>query len=221
MGRLAWGTDVKQQTKKSAAAKKSKKSNRAVIVFVSLVGTLGLTSALLLALAPAPLTPDVATALFALDAPASLDVIFDTAVAPTPGRWKYIYIHHSRTPAGSAATLAREGGLAEHFVIGNGDGCVDGEIQVTQRWAQQESINDPPPGVSHIDPACISICLIGDFDQTRPTPTQQRRLAQLVGALQAKLQIPASQVWLIDQPGSVAGIGRQFPKEEFRTAILP
>jgi hypothetical protein len=200
---------------------KKKKSNRKVIVFVCLFGTLALTSALLLALAPAPLTPDAATSLFAIDAPTSLDVIFDTKTPTRLGRWKYIYIHHSRTPAGNAATLAQDNGLSDHFVIGNGDGCVDGEIQITQRWNLQNSIAHPPAGVSQIDPACISICLVGDFDQARPTPTQQRRLAQLVGALQSHLHIPATHVLTFDQPGSPAGVGRSFPVASFRNQILP
>ncbi len=200
---------------------KKHKSNRKVIVFVSLVGTLTLTSALLLALAPAPLTADTSTSLFAVDAPSSLDVIFETQVPSNLGRWKYIYIHHSNTPAGNAATLAQNSGLSDHFIIGNGDGCVDGEIQITQQWNRQDSISTPPAGVSRIDPTCISICLIGDFDRTRPTPTQQRRLAQLVGTLQAKLRVPSSHVIMVDQPNSVAGIGHSFPLDAFRNQILP
>ena len=198
---------------------KKNKSNRKVVVFVSLVGTLTLTSALLLALAPAPLTPDTSTSLFAVDAPSSLDAIFDTNT-PAVGRWKYIYIHHSRTPAGNARTIADEG-VVDHFVIGNGDGCVDGELQMTQTWKRQESIDRPPTGVSRMDPTCISVCIVGDFDHSRPTPTQERRLAQLVGTLQSKLHIPANRVLTVDQPGSMAGIGHSFPTEQFRNLILP
>src|SRR5690348_8226362 len=55
-----------------------KKSQRKFIVFSTLLGVLTLTSALLMALAPAPLVPDAATSLFAVDEPRSLDVIFQT-----------------------------------------------------------------------------------------------------------------------------------------------
>jgi N-acetylmuramoyl-L-alanine amidase len=200
---------------------KKNQPNRKVLVFVSLIGTLTLTSALLLSLAPAPLTADTATSLFAVDTPTSLDPVFDTQTPTTAGRWRYIYIHQSRTVSGSAASLAQANALSDHFVIGNGDGCVDGEIQITQRWNLQSSILNPPVGVSKIDPACISICLIGDFDQGRPTPTQERRLAQLVDALQSRLQIPAKHVLTMDEPGSPAGVGRQFPVTAFRNQILP
>jgi hypothetical protein len=197
---------------------KKNKSNRKVIVFASLVATLTVTSALLLALAPAPLAPAAFTSLFAVNSPGSLDAVFNTQ---TPlGTWKYIYIHHSQAAEGSAATLARDHVLDDHFVIGNGDGCVDGEIQITQKWNQQEAVLNPPQGVGRIDPACISICLIGDFDQSQPTPTQERRLEQLVSALQSRLGISSSHVYTLDQPSSPAGIGRLFASATFRQQIL-
>jgi N-acetylmuramoyl-L-alanine amidase len=194
---------------------KKKASNRKFVVFVSLMGTLTLTSILLLTLSPAPLTADVATSLFAVDLPGSFDSIFDSQAAPT--RWKYIYIHQSRTATGSATGLAQ----SDHFVIGNGDGSLDGEIQVTKLWARQDSVLSPPTDVRQIDPACISICLIGDFDKTQPTAMQQHRLTQLVSALQGRLRIPASQVWILDQPGSPAGVGKWFLTTAFRNQILP
>ena len=105
-----------------------KNSHRKFIVFVSLVGLLTLTSALLLALAPAPLMPDAASSLFAIDAPPSLDVIFNTKVQSPPNRWKYIYVRHSRTASGSALSLGQApGGLGDHFVIGS-------EFEKTPPW---------------------------------------------------------------------------------------
>jgi len=205
---ILWNRDVKK-----------KASNRKLIVFVGLMGTLTLTSILLLTLAPAPLTPDAATSLFAVDLPGSLDPIFDShsSTPPAAARWKYIFVHQSRTSGGDAATL----GHSNHFVVGNGDGSLDGEIQITRLWTGQDSILTPPTGVPLIDPACSCICLIGDFDKTRPTAAQQHSLIQLVSALQSRLRIPASQVWLIDRPGSPAGVGQWFPTTAFRNQILP
>ena len=190
-------------------------------MFVSLVGVLMLTSALLLALAPAPLSPEATSSLFAVDAPQSYDVLFDTNVPVTAGRWKFIYIHHSQTPSGSAQSLCTtEAGLPDHFVIGNGDGCGDGEIQIGQRWAQQTAAG-VTPGASEIRADCISICVIGDFNHARPTPTQERRLAQLVSALQGRLKVNGKAVSLYPRTASPAGIGRYFPEAEFRARILP
>ena len=197
-------------------------TRRRVTVLVSLVGVLTLTSALLRALAPAPLNPQASSSLFAIEAPESLDVLFtSTSVPVLDGRWHYIYIHHSASLGGSAQTLSESAtGLPDHFVIGNGDGCADGEIQIGQRWTQQ-SAPGVTPGATYIEPGCISICLIGDFNQTRPTPTQDRRLVQLVSALQNRLRVPGARVFLDTNTANAAGIGRHFPANEFRSQVLP
>jgi hypothetical protein len=198
-----------------------KKSRRKFIVFSTLLGVLSLTSALLMALAPAPLVPDAATSLFAVDEPRSMDVIFQTKVAVGGGSWKNIYIHHSKTASGNALSLAQASdGMGDHFIIGNGDGLMDGEIQIGQRWNQQQP-GLPPVGVNQLDTHWISIGLVGDFDKTVPTPTQLRRLAQLVGALQGELHVPAANVLVIDKPRTPAGIGRYFPQSAFRGQLLP
>ena len=190
-----------------------------MIVLASLVTVLTLTSALLLALAPAPLSPGASNTLFAIDTPQSLDVIFQPDVPMASGRWKFIYIHQSGTSAGNAMSLARDGSsIPDHFVIGNGDGSVDGGLEVCPRWTAQ-SVATVAPGHS-IDPDCISICLVGDFDRSVPTPTQLRRLEQLVGALQVRLRIPANNVLLLDEPTS-AGSGRYFPQTALRDQLLP
>jgi hypothetical protein len=182
------------------------------------------TSVLLLALAPAPLKPDAAASLFALDAPhgpRSMDVIFDTPHPVADGRWKTIYVHHSQTASGNAATLgARPGGLGDHFVIGNGSGCVDGEVQVGHRWAAQLPAGPATPTTS-VRPDCISICLVGDFNRTAPTPTQRMRLAQLVTTLQARLKIGADSVYLVQGSNTPADAGRHFPLDAFRQQLQP
>jgi hypothetical protein len=197
-----------------------KKAHRRFVVFTSLIAVLTLTSALLLALAPAPLAPDASSSLFAIDAPQTMDVIFQTKTRCETNRWKYIYIRHSRTAAGNALTLTNNKAVpADHFVIGNGDGAVDGEIQIGQHWDSQTSATAPAGAT--IDPACISICLVGDFDQTRPTPTQLHRLVQLVNALQARFRVPAQNIVLVNQAKSPAGIGKYFPQSALREQLLP
>jgi hypothetical protein len=200
-----------------------KKSHRKFIVFSTLLGVLTLTSALLMALAPAPLVPDAATSLFAVDEPRSMDAIFVTKAPLVPSHWRTIYIHHTQTPAGNALTLGQgTDGLGDHFIIGNGDGLLDGEIQVSQRWNQQQPARAPAANVAGtVDQSFISIGLIGDFDKTVPTPTQLRRLSQLVGALQGELHVAGSNVVVIESPKSPAGIGRYFPKTAFRGQLLP
>lgn len=204
--------------------KQSQRRQRKIVVFSTLLGVLTLTSALLMALEPAPITPDAAASLFAVDEPRSMDEIFQTKSPIPANRWKYIYVHHSRTASGNALTLGQgTNGIGDHFVIGNGDGCVDGEIQISQRWNQQLPAL-PPAGANTVEPAwsqSISICVVGDFDSTVPTPTQIRRLTQLVGALQGHLHMGKSDVLLIPEPRSPAGVGRYFPTTAFRGQLLP
>ena len=206
------------KTHRAAAVKKQ--SRRSFIVLSSLVGVLTLTSVLLRAMQGAPLTPDAASSLMAGDSRTALRVIFNTQVAPQAGRWQSIYVHHSRTPRGDVASLASgEQGCGDHFVIGNGAGALDGEIQFTQRWNLQQPA-EPAAGLANIDATCISICIVGDFDRTAPTPTQIKRLEHLAQTLQEQFRIPATGVWLFDCANSPAGAGRYFPASAFQGQLL-
>jgi hypothetical protein len=197
-------------------------ARRRVVVLVSLVAVLTFTSALLLAIAPAPLNPQATGSLLAVDTPQSFDELFDSPSVPIENkRWQYIYIHQSATPSGNAETIkGSDSMLADHFVIGNGDGCGDGEVQIGIRWKQQLAAGRTS-GAQWILPSCISICLVGDFNEGRPTPTQQRQLVQLVTALQARLHVPGSRIFFDPKPATPAGIGAYFPARDFRDQVLP
>jgi hypothetical protein len=199
-----------------------KNSKRKFVVLSSLVGVLTLTSALLLALAPPPLSAETSSA--SLDAVYQnnlVETLFNTQAPPQPGHWKYIYIHHSAAASGSAAEMAQSArGLVDHFVIGNGQGCQDGEIQVGPRWTSQ-SAPAAPLGADRIDPDCVSICLVGNFDAATPTPAQLRQLGQLVRVLQNQLGIAADHVVTVNDAPGASGVGQYFPTTSFREAILP
>jgi hypothetical protein len=191
-----------------------------LLVVGSLIGVLSLTSVLLRAMQGAPLTPDAAYGLMSTDGRASLGAVFNTQVGAHPNRWRAIYIHHSKTAGGNAASVSQvEGACGDHFVIGNGSGAADGEVQFTQRWDLQQPA-DPAPGVSRVDASCITICLVGDFDAATPTAMQVRRLGQLVQTLQERYRIGASQVWVLDVAGSPAGVGKYFPAGAFSRQLL-
>jgi hypothetical protein len=195
-----------------------RKNHRKFIVVFSLIGVLSLTSVLLLAMSDKEMPPDAVASLYAVDAPASLDSLFKTAVSGQANRWKGIYIHQSKSLAGNARSLAQAtastDGMPDHFLIGNGDGCVDGELQVGHRWNQQLPAVAPTSAV-RVDATCISICLVGDLDQSAPTATQMRRLEQLTGALRAHYGIAASQVKWIEGAGAAETAGRAFPAAAF------
>jgi hypothetical protein len=63
--------------------------------------------------------------------------------------------------------------------------------------------------------------MVGDFTRSRPTPTQQARLVELLKALQRQLGIPASRVVLRTDDASAAGTGSAFPAGPFRSQLLP
>lgn len=210
-----------KKTRNAKAGKAQQDSQRKVIVFASLLAVMTATSALLLALAPAPLAPGAVGSLAAVGQSQSLEAIFETPAPVQDDRWKYVFIHHSKTDGGNAATLGESsGGLADHFVIGNGDLCGDGEVQIAQRWHRQAAAGRLP-GMKSIDPSCVSICLIGDFNRGKPTGVQIKRLSQLVAALQARCGIPADNVLLFNDDASVMGVGRFFPREAVREQLLP
>jgi hypothetical protein len=191
-------------------------TKRNAVVLASLLGSLVLTSVLLLALAPAPLNPDAVRSLLATD---SFDKVFQTPAAIERGRWQYIYMHHSREGQGSAATMSQQtGDMGDHFLIGNGQGCGDGEIQVGYRWDQQKPAR---PMGANVNDDCISICLVGDFDQTAPTSAQMRQLGQLVRSLQREFGIGSKGIVAVDRASSPAGIGRHFPAQVLREALVP
>lgn len=105
------------------------------------------------------------------------------------GRWKYIVIHHSATPMGSAAGFDRyhreerhmENGLAYHFVIGNGRGMGDGEIAVGERWKEQ--LDGGHLSSYSLNQKSLGICLVGNFDRNRPTRKQMESLRALIDYL--------------------------------------
>ena len=169
--------------------------SRRAIVACALMGALGFTTALLAILSPRPLTPDISGRLFATGQESrSLDFepVFQTRVPPRQNFWTGILVRSSGTPAGDAASLAEQvrsrGGLPDHFVIGNGQGMGDGEIQFTSRWAGQA------PAASAQNQRWIVICVVGDRAAERPTEAQSARLKALTEALCSRLKIPRERV---------------------------
>jgi LysM repeat protein len=103
-------------------------------------------------------------------------------------KWKYIVAHHSATTQGSAKSFDRvdrkhgmKNGLAYHFVIGNGQGTPDGEIEIGSRWTRQ--LHGGHVSKWEFNNHGIGICLVGNFEKTRPTQKQLESLNELVGYL--------------------------------------
>ncbi len=112
-----------------------------------------------------------------------------------PGRWQYIVIHHSGVDTGTVKAMDHyhhdvrhmENGLAYDFVIGNGSGMGDGEIAVGRRWTKQ--LDGGHLASEAQNKVALGICLVGNFDQHRPTPREMDSLRALVEALMARCQL--------------------------------
>jgi len=109
------------------------------------------------------------------------------------GRWDRIVIYYSGTKAGNIEQLASLSGLADpedincHFVICNGLGGDDGQIQPTEKWERQWS---SIPGRSRNGSGqTIRICIIADGKTTLPTDFQIKRAEALVEGLYRKFNI--------------------------------
>jgi N-acetylmuramoyl-L-alanine amidase len=106
-------------------------------------------------------------------------------------RWKYITLHHSATSEGNAESFdryhrkKRMGGLAYHFVIGNGKGTRNGEIEVGWRWTRQKQSSRKRD---------IQICLVGDFNRQYVREAQFNSLVKLIDLLCRQYNIPLSNI---------------------------
>ena len=100
-------------------------------------------------------------------------------------RWRHIVAHHSAVSRGNAAMYDRfhreqrrmVNGLAYHFVIGNGTDSGDGVIEIGGRWLGQ--LDGGHVRNHAVNTTGIGICLVGNFEETRPTRRQMDSLIEL------------------------------------------
>lgn len=154
--------------------------------------------------------------------PAAIQKSIDAAPVKA-GRWRYIVIHHAAVDEGTMKSLDRyhreerhmENGLAYHFLIGNGNGLGDGVIGVGNRWKEQLD-----GGHLHSvaqNRVALGICLIGNFDQDKPSKKQLESLEALTKALMKRCKLTASAVKTHKQINVVSTRcpGKYFPTRDF------
>lgn len=143
--------------------------------------------------------------------------------APKNDSFRSIVLHHSATHGGSATVFNRNHrtrlkGLAYHFVIGNGSGSDDGEIETGYRWRDQ--IPGPHTKNNAVNRESIAICLVGDFESRPPTQKQIAALLTLLERLGREYAIPAEQIRSHREvdPETLCP-GRGLPTGEIRAAL--
>lgn len=144
-----------------------------------------------------------------------------------PQRWSTIVIHHSGTVSGSAGAFDRyhrqmgdANGIKYHFVIGNGQGMPDGSIEATDRWRRQ--IDAAHLYLPQNAPESIAICLVGNFQESKPTEQQSVSTVKLCYVLMQRFDIPAERVFAhreVDVNKTVCP-GQRFSIDVLREALL-
>lgn len=104
----------------------------------------------------------------------------------TKGRWRYIVVHNSGTRQGNAKAFEHYhryvrrmvNGMAYHFVIGNGTSSKNGEVEIGNRWHRQ--IQGGHVHSDYLNNIAVGICLVGDFNNGKPTQAQLDSLEELI-----------------------------------------
>jgi len=116
---------------------------------------------------------------------------------PLKRKWEGILLHHSATDSGNMAQFDKEHrevrgwlGVGYDFVINNGRGAPDGLVETTFRWKQQIQGAHAGAGQKRHNEHWVGICLVGNFNETRPTARQMASLRRLVRFLQDYCDIP-------------------------------
>jgi N-acetyl-anhydromuramyl-L-alanine amidase AmpD len=141
--------------------------------------------------------------------------------------WKYIVLHQSASASGNYDQIDREhrkvlgyDGCGYHFVIGNGSGSSDGQIEVAQRWNNQKAgAHCRNARTNDADEYGIGIVLVGDFDQQPPTPRQIAAAQTLVAYLSQRYKIAPTGVRTHAHLAATPTVcpGKYFPSEAILT----
>ena len=93
----------------------------------------------------------------------------------------------------------------------------DGEVHVGYRWLDQlNGAHVAEPRGEQFNRTSIGICLVGDFNEARPTREQMKSLQGLVRFLQAYCGIPEENIRLHRDVRDTDCPGRRFPLGELR-----
>ena len=151
------------------------------------------------------------------------DLPRDVFEVARPRAWRVIILHHSAGKVGGAVRFdgmhkARGwDGVGYDFVVGNGSDTADGEIETTFRWREQR---DGAHAKGWNDLA-IGICLVGNFEETDPTPKQAAAVARLVRHLRRRFSVPPERIVGHGVVGATQCPGKRFSIPALVTASAP
>lgn len=114
-------------------------------------------------------------------------------------RWNCIEVYFSGTTAGNIEQLASLSGISSadlidcHFVVCNGLGGGDGQVEPTKRWQKQWSVI--PSRTWYGSPQTIRICVVADGQKRIATNSQLRRVESLVDKLARRFDIEPDYIY--------------------------
>ena len=171
---------------------------------------------------PAPVMPQTGIQNWNIQTPEK-DLWKPTAKAR---EWKYVVVHHTASEKGNVESINEEHqkkkdakgnpwlGIGYHFLIGNGNGMPDGEIEPTFRWRQQ--LQGAHAGSS--DPVYnqkgVGICLVGNFENHAPSAKQLTSLKKLIKSLKGTYKISSKDVIGHRDVRATECPGKLFPMQE-------
>jgi len=176
----------------SNKAKDMNNRPRTARVLASLLASMTIGAVVLLALDRRPL-PAGAFSLASYSRLNSVDDIIQAQAPLMAGRWSNVEVYYSRTAGGNMEQLASLAGLSNskdvnfHFVIYNGRGAGDGQIETTQRWLRQLSCL--PTGSMLTNTGTIRVCIVGESKSAPATDSQLKRTGALVEQLARTFKI--------------------------------
>ena len=130
---------------------------------------------------------------------APVEKVISSDIAQSDSRWNRIEIGYSGTKSGNIKQLASLNGLANpedinyHFVVCNGLGSDDGQIEPTEKWKRQWSVT--PAQTMYASEQTIHICVIANIKIERPTDIQIKRTEALAEELSRKFNINSTSIY--------------------------
>jgi len=143
--------------------------------------------------------------------------------------WRWIVIHHSASDVGSAEIFDRHhrargwDELGYHFVVTNGHGGKDGEVQVGSRWHKQKwGAHCGGTPNNEYNNYGVGVCLVGDFSEKLPSQAQRASLRKLVTFLARRYRIePAYVISHRDSPNAATACPGNALRRYLRTDLRP
>jgi hypothetical protein len=165
---------------------------RVAKVLVALLASMTIGAVILMAMSGSPPSagPFSLSTYYRLD---PIEQIILSEATQSSDRWNCIEVYFSGTTAGNIDQLASVSGLSSadlidcHFVVCNGLGGKDGQVEATKKWQRQWAVI--PSRTWYGTPQTIRICVVADGQDRLATNSQLRRTERLADKLARRFNI--------------------------------